>query len=326
VGDLFCGSAVVARLFKEMGYRVIANDNLWFCSRLAASVLRINREPTFAHASALIPGTLIQKALFDNPYDLVMEFLNNLPGIEGFIFREYSPDGTNGGAAPRRYFTRSNAMRIDGIRKEIANWAKEGRIDSDEASLLVACLLHAANRVANIAGTYGAFIKRWDPRALRDLRLKRLPIVESELEHEVLCMDANQLVQQRSFDILYLDPPYTWRHYGAYYHLLETIALGDEPQVAGKTGIRPWEQNKSRYCSRTDAPVALRELIASANSSHIFLSYNTEGLISHDQIMEILSLRGHPLYYETAYRRYRSNKPPDHNKPLKERLYYVKTS
>jgi len=325
VGDLFCGSAVVSRLFKEMGYRVIANDNLWFCSCLAASVLRVNREPLFAQASTLIPMTTKQRRLFDNPYDLVIEYLNSLTGVAGFIFREYSPGGPNCGPAQRRYFTPSNAMRIDGIRKEIAHWENEGVINFEETCLLVACLLYAANRVANIAGTYGAFIKEWDPRSLKILHLKRLPIVKSELEHEVLCMDANKLVKQRSFDVLYLDPPYTWRHYGAYYHLLETIARGDEPQVGGKTGIRPWEENKSRYCNRTNAPEALRELIASANSNHIFLSYNSEGLINHDEIMEILSLRGTTIYYETTYRRYRSSRLTETNKPLNERLYYVKT-
>ena len=123
-----------------------------------------------------------------------------------------------------------------------------------------------------------------------------------------------------------LDPPYTWRHYGAYYHILETIAEGDEPTVTGRTGLRPWEENKSRYCDRSDAANALRDLICSADCEHMFLSYNNEGLVSHAEIMEILSLRGNPICYETGYRRYRSNNGPAKRETLRERLYYVRIS
>ena len=32
IGDLFCGTGIVSGFFKKSGYRVIANDNLYFCS------------------------------------------------------------------------------------------------------------------------------------------------------------------------------------------------------------------------------------------------------------------------------------------------------
>jgi adenine-specific DNA-methyltransferase len=326
IGDLFCGTAIVSRLFKRLGYRVVANDNLNFCYVLAQGTLGINDEPQFER---LIASGQIHKTegteLFPTPYDQVLNHLNQLSGQKGFIYREYSPEGTTGSLVQRRYFSDSNAQKIDAIRTKIGYWQQLGLLDEAEECLLISDLIHATNRVANVAGTYGCFIKHWDPRAHKQLVLKRSPITPSSMQHEVFLGDANALVKQRYFDILYLDPPYTWRHYGAYYHILETIAKGDEPPITGRTGLRPWNGSKSRYCDRVDAPNALRELVSSARCKHLFLSYNSEGLISHEAIMEILTQRGNPICYETDYRRYRSNNGGSRENSLKERLYYVQT-
>ena len=120
-----------------------------------------------------------------------------------------------------------------------------------------------------------------------------------------------------------MDPPYTWRHYGAYYHILETLAKGDWPAVGGRTGLRPWLESKSRYCDRIEAPEALAELISNARARHLFLSYNDQGLVPHAQIMEILGMRGDPLCKEVGYRRYRSNGGGSKQRTVTERIYYV---
>jgi adenine-specific DNA-methyltransferase len=326
-GDLFCGTGAVSKLLKRNNVRVTANDNLRFCYVLAKAALGVNSEPPFR---ALVDSgeapRLGKEGLFSAPYDKVLAFLNELPGKPGFIFREYSPGGTVNGEFRRSYFTDENAQRIDAIREKISDWEKKGLVNETEACLLIADLIHAANRVANIAGTYGCFIKHWDPRAHKRLTLKRSEIISSPYQHQVFCKDANALAREQYFDVLYLDPPYTWRHYGAYYHILETIARADQPAVVGQTGLRPWEDSKSRYCDRSDAANALEELTRSAQCKHLYLSYNSEGLIEHDEIMSILSLRGRPVCSEIGYRRYRSNNGGNRSKPLKERLYYVQIS
>ena len=323
VGDLFCGTAAVSSLFKQLGKRVTANDNLRFCYVLAKAALEINEEPQF---KSLIEsreiGTETIK-LFSAPYDMVLNYLNEFPGEPGFIFREYSPGGTADSDYQRRYFSDVNARKIDAIRNQIARWEQAELLNVAEACLLISDLMRATNRVANIAGTYGCFMKRWDQRAHKPLTLRRFRIIPSSQNHEVFCTDAQSLAKDRYFDVLYLDPPYTWRHYGAYYHILETIARWDEPVVTGLTGLRSWEESKSRYCDRSDAVNALRELVSLAQCKHLFLSYNSEGLITHEQIMEILALRGAPACNEISYRRYRSNMGGTKNKTLKERLYYV---
>ena len=67
-------------------------------------------------------------------------------------------------------------------------------------------------------------------------------------KNEVYNEDANLLIKKIKGDILYLDPPYNTRQYGANYHLLNTIALYDDFIPKGKTGLR--EYNRSKYCTK----------------------------------------------------------------------------
>ena len=156
----------------------------------------------------------------------------------------------------------------------------------------------------------------------KPLTLLKSRIIPSSKTHYVFNEDANILVKRIIPDILYLDPPYTWRHYGAYYHILETIAKWDSPKVNGSSGLRAWEGSKSRYCYRNEALDALSELIQNANFNHLFLSYNSEGLITHEQILKIISKVGVPVIYEINYRRYKSH-PNEIENTVKERVYYV---
>jgi adenine-specific DNA-methyltransferase len=325
--DLFCGTAVVSRHFKRLGYEVTANDNLVFCSELAKAVLLVNEEPQFPKLvdSGLITLDKEIEGLSPKPYDFVLDYLNRLPGIKGFIYEEYSPEGTLGKNYVRRYFTEFNAQKIDAIRQKIADLSSLGFLSEAEESLLIADLIKATNKVANIAGTYGYFLKDWDRRAYNSLTLTRSRIIKSNKQHKVYNSDANNLVSHINCRLLYLDPPYTWRHYGAYYHILETIARWDKPKVVGMSGIRPWEDSKSRYCYREDAADALAELIGKAKAEHIFLSYNDEGLITHDTILKILSTRGEPSLQTISYRRYQSHNENNTRSKVMERIYYVRT-
>ena len=58
------------------------------------------------------------------------------------------------------------------------------------------------------------------------------------------------MIKEIEGDILYLDPPYNTRQYGANYHLLNTIAKYDSFVPKGKTGLRNYE--KSVYCMKNE--------------------------------------------------------------------------
>ena len=325
IGDLFAGTAAVSKLFKQHQKKITANDNLKCCYVFAQAILGNNQEPGFESLSDVIRPTL-KGNLVATQYDAVLQYLNSLPGEEGFIYREYSPGGSENASHKRAYFVDSNARKIDTIRRQVFSWKNDKLLSEPETCLLLSDLMRAANRVANISGTYGCFNRAWDPRAYKELTLERAQIVPSKYSHKVFCEDANDIAKRMTFDVLYLDPPYTWRHYGAYYHILETIAEGDEPTVSGRTGLRPWTASRSRYSYRDDASKALRELLASATCKHVFLSYNSEGLIAHEEIMDAMRLRGRAKCWEIGHRRYKSNSGGSNNKKVTERLYYVKTA
>jgi adenine-specific DNA-methyltransferase len=326
-GDLFCGTAVVSGHFKKLGYSVTANDNLFFASIMAKAILLNNEEPPF---TKLIDNKEINtkniERLSPTLYDATQCYLNKLDGIDGFIYSHYSPSGTKRNKLKRKYFTDENAKKIDAIREKIFEWQLNKLLSEGEEAILLTDLMKASNRVANIAGTYGMFMKDWmDNRVFKPLLLTRSEIIKSKKKHYVYNLDANKLIKKIHCDILYLDPPYTWRHYGSYYHMLETIALWDKPKINGLSGLRPWKDTKSKYSYRHEALGALLELIEKATSKYIFLSYNNEGLISHESLCEKLPEFGELKIEETQYKRYKSNNHNNnHTDGVVERLYFVK--
>ena len=313
VMDVFSGTGVVTAALKANGLSVIANDHLIWASHAARAMLFNDAAPTFMGLS--VPNGWLDT----DRYDSVLRYLNNLEPVEGFIPREYSPSGPAG----RRYLTAENAGRVAAIRQQISDWSEQ--LTEAELSILVADLLVSVSSVSNTAGTYGSYLKRWKKSALSPLRLQRSPIVPSSLgtRHKVHCDDANRLVRTLDADAVYADPPYTKRQYAAYYHLLETIAAGDEPEISGSTGLRAWEHLASPYCYRRHASSALEDLVSNSPGRHFFLSYSDDGQIHHSEIVDILGASGSVAVKEYYTRRYRSNDSKHIGYQVQERFYHM---
>ncbi len=186
--------------------------------------------------------------------------------------------------------------------------------------------METIDKHANTASVYGAFLKQLKKTAQKAFVLKPAELIINDQEHQVFNEDINELVGKIEGDILYLDPPYNHRQYATNYHLLETITKYDNPKIHGKTGLREYESQKSLYCSRTKAKNAFRDLILKAKTRYIFLSYNNEGLMTVDDIKEIMSLRGKYGYFTKKYNRFKADR--DENRDYKsnktvEYLHYV---
>ncbi len=147
--------------------------------------------------------------------------------------------------------------------------------------------------------------------------------IENSIEHKVFCQDANTLIKNIKMDILYLDPPYNQRQYSANYHLLETISRYDNPDVKGKTGLRDYSKQKSKYCSNTDVREAFKDLILNANAKYIFLSYNNEGLMTFDEIKKIMSLRGEYGCFKKEHTRFKADKTDARNHKADKTVEYL---
>ena len=318
--DLFCGTASVSRFMRARGFRVTANDSLLLCATFAEAALLTEIPPSFSGLAKA--GVLSVKT--KQRYAELLQILNGLNPIQGFLFRTYSPASISYGVPESRmYFTEKNSGKLDAMRSRIAQWRPY--MTTAEHALLLVDLVKAANSVSNIAGTYGCYLKRWKSRALNSVEITESQVSLSGPTGEVFQGDARDVAAQTEAQVVYADPPYTKRQYAAYYHLLETLVAGDEPQVTGSTGLRPWEHAASDFCYRRKAPDALRALVrALKGSPDFFLSYNEDGQIGHADILGILGERGAVTVHEFALRRYKSSKLMHKGNHVKERLYHVK--
>jgi len=272
----FCGTGAVAERAARLNWNVTLNDTLLSATITAASRLIAEADVPFRRFGS---------------YQRALDHLNSFPGREGFVFREYSPASKERIGFERKYFSRPNAASIDAIRFAIEQLFSQGEITRIEHRLLIADLMSAASRVANIAGTYGCFLRNWLPQASEKLILLPRALFSRPVDLRVFCGDVLQ-VPVGPDDVVYLDPPYTKRQYAAYYHILETIAYGDEPEVTGITGLRPWVQNASRFCYRRKALRAISEMIERIPARRIFLSYSSEGHVAIQPLSETLSALG----------------------------------
>jgi adenine-specific DNA-methyltransferase len=302
--DLFAGTGIVGTFFKKKGYKIIANDIQYYSYVLNRHYIGNHIELSFSGLTKRLPGInrCIDKKVF------VCDYLSELKGVEGFIYNNYCEGGTRHSATPRRYFSDENGKKCDAIRITIEEWKNEGLINEDEYFFLLTSLLESIDKYANTASVYGAFLKILKKTAQKPFKLFPAETIVNEQTHYVYNEDVNTLIKKISGDILYLDPPYNHRQYATNYHLLETIAKYDNPQIHGKTGLRNYENQKSLFCSRSKVKTAFKELVVSANVKYIFLSYNNEGLLSLDDIKKIMSLRGKYGYFTKTYNRFKADK------------------
>ena len=144
------------------------------------------------------------------------------------------------------------------------------------------------------------------------MKLIQIPSSDT-VEGKVYNSDINTLINEINGDILYLDPPYNTRQYSSNYHLLETIARYDNPEVRGKTGLRETAAQKSKYSSKRTVAAEFEEIIKNAKFKVIILSYNNEGLMSVDVVREIMSKYGEYYLREKEYRRFKADKTENRN-------------
>jgi adenine-specific DNA-methyltransferase len=219
--------------------------------------------------------------------NFVCNFLDNLTLTEGFIFNNYCLAGTINQEFQRQYFSDENGKKIDTIRKQIQEWQENSKITSGEYYFLLATLLENADKVANTASVYGAFLKQLKKSAQQKFLMKPASFVLSGNNHIVYNKNIETLIDQVEGDVLYLDPPYNQRQYASNYHLLETIAKYDNPTIAGKTGLRDYLNQKSKFSQKTAVLKAFASIIQQAKVKYIFLSYNNEGLLTMQEIENI---------------------------------------
>ncbi len=310
--DIFSGTSCVGRYFKNR-YEIYSNDLMFFSYVLQMATIKNNENPKFSKLSKI--------GIND-----VFEYLENenIDGIDKsrcFIYNNYSPNEN----CERMYLSNKNALRIDFIRCKIEDWKNDNLIDENEYFYLLACLIEGVPYISNISGTYGAYLKHWDKRTYNDFKMVKLDVENNNKNNKCYNKDANILIKEIEGDILYLDPPYNSRQYVPNYHLLETIAKYDNPEIYGKTGLRPYNDSKSKYCYKKDVKKVFEDLIKNSKFKHIIMSYSTDGIMSIEEIESILKDNCNAdtyKLYKIPYRKYVS-KHEQESLELSELIFYI---
>jgi adenine-specific DNA-methyltransferase len=308
--DLFSGSSSVGDYFKDR-FKIIANDYMHSLSVFAKGKLMFNDIPKFE--------------MFNRKYGVSpFEYLNNKEyefNQQYFITKNYSPKGD------RQFFTKENALKIDGMRIEIESLYKDKSLSENEYYFMLASLLESVMGISNTTGTYEAFLKKWDRRALKDFEIIPLEFNHTSLygKNRVFNKDSNELIREIEGDVLYIDPPYTITNYSSAYHLLESISKYDYPEIRGITGRRVNRQEKSRYTRKDEALINFEDLLRQAQFRHILISYSTQSLIPIEELIDLIKIFAKDekvKVYKFPYREYKNIKSSQKENKLKEVVIY----
>lgn len=319
LADPFAGTTNVPRYFRARGWRTIACDANRFSYVLAHAYLRTTDAPSFdglgsirASQAALeqfeldVARTLsrygalylpeVSAAAYLKEFSRFASVLGKLQEIgelntKPWIITEYYTrwgsksryESLRGTKGYRNYFSRSNALVLDGILRKLRQWWQEGRLSHAELFLLLTSVIEEVVITANVNGTFHDFnrVKLW-PNAQQTFRL-RLPIISCTKDaSEIANADASSASASLAHhDVCYLDPPYNFRQYSAYYHLLNLIPaiplLRDlDAYMEGVSHVRgqnPEDNFTSDFCFKDRFIESMRRLIESTNASHVLLSY-----------------------------------------------------
>jgi len=291
IADLFAGTGIVSYHFRKNLASVISNDAELY--------------------SYIITHAFTRSLYTDKCKEVIDEFQKELQEnkhstTNGFITTHYSPQ-----ASERKFFTIDNAKRIDYIRNKLETI--KNTISDDEYKFILASILLSADAVSNVPAVYGCFLKNYKSKAVKTLTLlpihnNTVPVAGSNTYNsDVLNID---FIRSFESDLVYLDPPYNERQYSKNYFPLNIIAktpeiLLTELPLKGKTGI-PTDCFISSFCKKGAAENAFELLFRELQTKWIFLSYNSESIVSKDKMLDIMKKYGTASVIERDYKRFKS--------------------
>ncbi len=321
--DPFAGSGAVSRLARLMGFRVRANDWEPYSWVLNGAHLGVEAR----EAARLFGGA--------GGLERALAALNGLPAPpeEGrYISRHYAPRDTQQAdyRRERLFYTAENARVIDAVRgriEELYPGFDLPPVALKEKMLLLAALLYPCATHTNTSGVFKACHKGFGghgrdalKRILAPVRLEAPVLFDAPFPAQVFRLEAADFARRAGgADLCYLDPPYNQHQYGSNYHLLNTVALWDRPPVddslradgrlRDKAAIRgDWSLTRSAWCYRDTALPALRGLLDALDCRHLLLSYNTEGIIPFEELVDTLAGQGRVTFATNEYVKYRGGR------------------
>jgi adenine-specific DNA-methyltransferase len=283
--DGFSGTTRVSQALYKSGYDVTCNDISYWSETFGKCYLQADKPATY--------------------YQPIIDHLNALEGKLGWFSEHYGAQDLNNGKYP---FQLHNTMKLDAIREEIENL----NLSEIDKQVLLTSLILALDKVDNSLGHQVSYLSKWSARSYHTLELKVPLITYPKLgKTEVMRGDIMETIKNKSFDLAYLDPPYGSNNnkmpssrvrYSSYYHLWTTIIKNDHPKLFGKAQRREdtrdlvstsaFEDYKKDENGKLNALNELERLIHIIHANYILLSYSSGGIISKNELIEILQKNG----------------------------------
>ncbi|MDR1388661.1 MAG: DNA adenine methylase [Treponema sp.] len=312
--DVFSGSGIVARFLKNYSSKIIVND--------------LEKYSEVINGCYLTNFSEINMQKMIEYYNKMLNQLEEEKLNPGLITKLYAPRSRNViRKNDRAFYTYRNACYIDTARKYIE------RMPGEYKKYFMAPLLSEASVHSNTSGVFKGFYKDSKTnigkfggnnedaltRILGNIAIP-FPIFSNfECEYEVHRGDSNIIIDSvDNIDLAYIDPPYNQHPYGSNYFMLNLIVDYVEPQSISSISGIPDNWNRSFYNKRAYAYNSFKELIEKLKAKYLLISFNSEGFISHDEMVKLLKKIGKLEILETKYNTFRGSRN------LKNRDIYVK--
>jgi adenine-specific DNA-methyltransferase len=318
--DVFSGSGIVARYLKNYSSKIIVNDLEKYSEVINNCYLSNFSEINMQELLAL--------------YNKLLNQLEEEKLEEGFIAKLYAPRSKNIiRKGDRAFYTYRNACYIDTARKCIE------KMPNKYKNYFLAPLLSEASIHSNTSGVFKGFYKDSNTGLGKfggnsEDALSRIlgkicmpfPIFSNfECDYEIHRGDSNVVIDSiEEVDMAYIDPPYNQHPYGSNYFMLNLIVDYVEPQnVSNISGI-PDNWNRSYYNKKTYAYNAFKGLVEKIKAKYLLISFNSEGFITHDEMINLLKKTGKLDILETKYNTFRGSRNlRNRDIHIKEYLYLV---
>jgi adenine-specific DNA-methyltransferase len=307
VVDLFCGAAAISRyVARSCDVPVLAVDLQHYATALANAV--ISRTTTLdANTVACEWLPEVERLIKRSPlYKQAREVESSRLPIPSRVATakalcsELSLVGPTWNAYGGHYYSPTQALVLDYLRRYLPTG------DSERAVCLGATLV-AASKAASSPGhtaqpfatteTAGPFIEQcWKRDILTTVRiaLRELCAEYAKKKGDVRTGDAVTIAgEMTSRDLVVVDPPYSAVQYSRFYHVLETISLGNRVKVSGRGRYPPpSERPQSDFSKKTTSHAAFERLLqqlGEARSSVIvtFPAGICSNAVSGDDVMTI---------------------------------------
>jgi adenine-specific DNA-methyltransferase len=317
--DVFSGSGIVARYFKQFSDLLIVNDLEKYSAIINQCYLSNENERN-------ITGLKYYHS------ELTEKLKNNLK--KGIISELYAPKNDEKIEHDERvFYTSRNAMYIDTARQLI------NAIPSNDQKYFLAPLLSEASIHANTSGVFKGFYKNKETgigqfggsnkdalfRITGNIELPFPVFSRFNCETIISNGDSNEIIKDLpEVDLAYLDPPYNQHPYGSNYFMLNLILDYTYPENISKISGIPEDWNRSSYNKNYMALQSLTELVSNIKAKYVLISFNSEGFITIDQMKEMLSKIGKFEILETKYNTFRGSRNLNNREiHVKEYLYLL---